>query len=231
MFTKASRNRLIDLFSKIVFKDRPVLITLTYPRVFPCPDRAKEHLDAFLKRMKRRCPRSSGVWRMELQKRGAPHFHLIMFHLPFIPKGEIQAMWEAVISSDIVWNKEIGLFTRIEAIRTARGVMFYASKYLAKSGGLNNDAYLTAVGEYVHPVTLETCWVGRWWGVFNRTDLPVGEEWTMLVEIDDTPFLIFRCKAAEVFQKINEYRWRGFTLYVENAEDWLNLWLDLLIAS
>ena len=54
-------------------------VTLTYPDEFPKDgEEVKRHLDVFLKRLKRKYPGLAGAWKMEFQRRGAPHFHVIM---------------------------------------------------------------------------------------------------------------------------------------------------------
>lgn len=55
-------------------------VTLTYPKVWPkSGDKIKRDLDVFIKRWRRRYGRSFCVWKLEEQKRGAPHYHLLIF--------------------------------------------------------------------------------------------------------------------------------------------------------
>jgi hypothetical protein len=62
------------------FQAKAFSVTLTYPRSWPRdPATWKKDLDTFGKRLRRRYPTLSAVWRMEFQGRGAPHFHLILF--------------------------------------------------------------------------------------------------------------------------------------------------------
>jgi hypothetical protein len=90
-FSAASRRRLIDkmlLFPWSEFVDsdkhRPqadcVLLTLTYPAQYPSHfEIHKRHLDSFHKRLGR--ARDSGFaafWRLEYQRRGAPHYHILI---------------------------------------------------------------------------------------------------------------------------------------------------------
>lgn len=61
----------------------PAMITLTYPgdwlTVAPNGKAAKRHLDAFRKRYERAWGEPlRAVWKLEFQRRGAPHFHLLM---------------------------------------------------------------------------------------------------------------------------------------------------------
>lgn len=59
-------------------------VTLTYPRRWPTPDGAKDHLRRFTSSLRCALQREDGdtcfVWRMEPQQRGAPHFHLLLWH-------------------------------------------------------------------------------------------------------------------------------------------------------
>ena len=63
------------------------MMTLTYPIEFPGAREAKEHLKTYCQRLERvfklADKRIAIVWRMELQQRGAVHFHLLLF----IPDG------------------------------------------------------------------------------------------------------------------------------------------------
>lgn len=172
-FTSAARKRLMDLMARISysqldgFRHRAVFLTLTYLDS-PSPLESARQLDVFLKRVRRRFPSASGIWRKELQKRGAIHYHLIIFNIPYWHKSDVQKVWGEVIGQERP-------FTRIEAIRTRNGVFYYVSKYMTKdnddddggsddgersdASGLDNDTYLTAGN--------------RWWGVFNRKNLPL----------------------------------------------------------
>jgi hypothetical protein len=56
-----------------------VFVTLTYPGEYPGDGRlVKGHLRAFRERWERHYGSVEGVWKMEFQRRGAPHFHLAM---------------------------------------------------------------------------------------------------------------------------------------------------------
>ena len=135
----------------------PTFGTLTYPGEWPSdPKRWKRDLDAFGKRLRRRHPEASVIWKLEPQKRGAPHFHLLIFNVPRLDKTWLSAAWYAVVASNDVRHLRAG--TRIESIRSWRGVMSYASKYTAK-----------VIDEL--PEGWEA--VGRMWGVIGRDNLPI----------------------------------------------------------
>lgn len=77
------------------------------------------------KRVKRRYP--NGRWRyvrvVELTKKRTPHLH-ILCTLPFIPQRWLARQWGELTGSYIV---------DIRAIKSARGLAHYLSKYVAKS--------------------------------------------------------------------------------------------------
>ena len=176
-------------------------------------------------------PRVSGIWRLELQKRGAPHFHLILFNLPYLGFEQLRRWWEEIIG----WNQEREsvphVFVRIERIDSMKKLMCYVSKYCAKvekapqarqdagdalqsegvdgAGGgalLDSASYLTAERETV----------GRWWGIINREGLPLA-----VVEVAKMCFGAWALRAKQVaraiFQPKNpKWDWSlGFTLYMD----------------
>lgn len=56
------------------------MLTLTYPAEFPSDGKTvkRKHLRVFLQWLLRRFPLDRGVWFLEFQRRGAPHFHLLL---------------------------------------------------------------------------------------------------------------------------------------------------------
>jgi len=171
-FSKASRKRMLDLFATIDISrcGRPIFVTLTYGQSWPSLSIAKVHLDTFLKRFRRRFPQCSAIWRMELQGRGAPHFHLIFFSLPFYSKRSLARAWGDVIGReywDVSHDSPRCPFTRIERLQSALKGFAYLSKYLAK---LEDDSCVGLTISHISPPPSSS---GRWWGVFNRRFLPL----------------------------------------------------------
>ena len=249
-FSSAARRRLLVMFSKMDWQPGTlaVFMTLTYPAEFPSPREAKKHLRALMERYRRAFPESSAIWRLEFQARGAPHFHLVWFGLPFIPKETVQKLWGEVIA----YAKP---FTRVEAIRSRRKLISYVGKYVAKvdarstasaaspdanagllpddasapgatgaSGGFNLRAYLHALPDgsfsFVHPQTGELCGsVGRWWGVHNKEKLPMAAP----IEVSCLDLAVvyrFRRGARKSWPGVSRRRHQGFSLFVDGAERW-----------
>ena len=154
VFSRGARRRMLRLLATLLRASVPLFVTLTYPGIFPDqPAEYKGHWRAWVKRLRRRWPGAALVWRLEFQRRGAPHFHAFVWGVSF---GELleftgQSWFEVVGSGD---DRHLRAGTRVEKIRDWRGASSYASKYLSKVDG-----------EIV-------AGVGRWWGIENREGLP-----------------------------------------------------------
>jgi hypothetical protein len=151
-FSDASRRNLIQKMAKWNLNDLyGYFITLTYPRVYAEDWRIwKRDLDTLFKRLERKYPELVGCcWRVEFQRRGAPHFHLIavcnkacqnlvLFRL------QIAEMWAEIVTDGYLKSggdmiayapereKHLRAGTGIEAIQGRKQLMAYVSKYLAK---------------------------------------------------------------------------------------------------
>jgi hypothetical protein len=146
-------------------------VTLTYPHVYPeDPEVCKRHLKALYKRLKRRFGEFAAFWRMGIQRRGAWHFHLLLF-VPSSPgllanlRRFLSSSWYEVCGE--VSEGHLLAGTRVEEIRTWRRATSYAERYMAK--------------EEEFPEGLQT---GRIWGVWKEDLLPVQWE-TVKVNLRD----------------------------------------------
>jgi hypothetical protein len=133
--SRRSRLRLQVRINRCKFQlGRVWFLTLTYPREFPPHCAAKNDLRAFLKRIARKWGKRGAIWRIENQKRGAPHFHLILFLAAAVPEREfvewVSRSWHAVVGSGDENHLYYG--ARTELFRSARGVASYCSKYVSK---------------------------------------------------------------------------------------------------
>lgn len=157
-FSAAARKRLIDLVASIKRSHAgglPLFVTLTYPATWPGTAAVwKAHLDAWLKRLDREYVGLSAIWKMEFQSRGAPHFHLLVFGARWIDAQWVARTWYEVVGSGDERHLMAG--TEVRRVKSWRGVMFYASKYLAKK---------TVEQDVSNP--------GRFWGVYRRERLPI----------------------------------------------------------
>ena len=95
-------------------------MTLTYPHVYAeDPEVCKNHLKALRKRLQRMFGDFAAFWRMGIQRRGAWHFHLLLFVGPSVgPIGElrrfISSSWHEVTGTVSEGHLRAG--TRVETI-------------------------------------------------------------------------------------------------------------------
>lgn len=159
-FSRAARRRLLHLLNSLnknKINTLPLFLTLTYPAEFSSDPRTwKRHLDNFRARMRRKFGRFPAVWRLEFQKRGAPHFHLMLFleKAPSDLYEFVSRSWYEVVGSNDL--KHLAAGTNVQQVRSWRGVMSYAAKYMGKL-------------EQLAPGVQSP---GKFWGTWNKGDLP-----------------------------------------------------------
>jgi len=215
-FSAQSRGRLFELFNSLKLNRRATFVTLTYPTSAVNQIDAKRHLRAFFKRIERmyHARKITGIWRMEFQERGAIHFHIIFFGLPFIHKTTISSLWAQV-------TKTYNPFTRIEGVSGHKKLINYVAKYVGKvngdtENGFNSLTYLSAYqfqqGEKI----------GRVWGYLNKADLPFDEQTVLELPFYFERFMQFRDKAAAIHQPIYRSISFGFKIFVGSAASWLD---------
>ena len=135
-------------------------MTLTYPKQYPeDPELCKRHLKALRKRLQREYGSFAAFWRLGIQKRGAWHFHLLLFLGPSI--GLIDKLRHSISSSwyEVTGNISEGYLragTRVVAVKRWKQATSYVERYMAKPEEF--------------PEGLQT---GRIWGIWNEELLPV----------------------------------------------------------
>jgi hypothetical protein len=194
-FSKSSRRNLLRRLASInrttfrAYKGRLISVTLTYPGEYP-EDRevCKNHLKALRKRLTRRFGEFSGFWRMGIQRRGACHFHLLLFVPPSF--GSLANLREFVAFSwyEICGEVSAGHLragTRVEEIRTWRSATSYVERYVAKPKAFPEGVV-----------------TGRVWGKWNEELLPVQWE-TVEISVKDA------YKIRRVYRKLAKMRSSG----------------------
>jgi hypothetical protein len=140
----------------------PLFFTLTYPGSWPRdPEVWKKHLRAFRGRMERKHGKFPAVWRLEFQRRGAPHFHLLVFLdvAPSALREFVSSSWYGVVGSGDQGHLKAG--TQVVGVDSWRRVRNYAVKYLGK-------IEQQAIDPERPP--------GRFWGYWNKALFPVVAE-------------------------------------------------------
>lgn len=134
------------------FRDNLLWIGLTYgAEGVESGERCKADLRAFKQRWVRRWGNIRGFWKLEFQRRGVPHYHLLVVK----PKGfdllECHRMWNEVVGGDSE-----------HLIRGCHVVEWEGDSPAGYVAGYGS----AASKEYQHQVP-EGWWSGRWWGVWG----------------------------------------------------------------
>ena len=112
--------RRLKLVARNIAPKMKATIDLTYPNDFPVDGKTvKKHYSKFRKRLRRLGINS--LWVLEFQKRGAPHFHLMVDSE--IDKELVSKMWFEIVDS--VDEKHLKAATRVQAIKDEGQVIRY----------------------------------------------------------------------------------------------------------
>lgn len=165
-FSSASRRRLLELTNRLAFqRDGVKFLTLTFTGC-PTNEEAKKALRRFYMRLRRRDSRAAVIWRMEYQKRGSIHFHLLMWNTKFWPQRALQRVWEQC-------TRENRSVVHIKRVMNHKHLIRYVSKYIAKMPEGDGFTSLEA-GAYLHATNKTSA--GRFWGIWGKDDLPLAPE-------------------------------------------------------
>jgi hypothetical protein len=154
VFSAKSRYRLFQTLHKLEFKT-VTFCTLTYPAEFPTDAKVyKAHLKEYRRRFELWFGKYPAVWRLEFQKRGAPHYHIMYLDAPFINIQDWCELWHDVIRSNDPAHLKNGVDVKlVTGGAESKLVASYLAKYVAKI----DDRIQSCMK--INP--------GRWWGKWN----------------------------------------------------------------
>jgi hypothetical protein len=140
---------------------KALFVTLTYHHWAENPMEWKRQLALFVKRVQYRYPHASIFWRLEAQKRGAPHFHLIVFGVPWL-QGKTVARWWAECIGLADDAAQLAAGTEVRRVKSYKAACAYVGKYIAKD---EDDKFATEERESLDGV-------GRLWGLRGEQHVP-----------------------------------------------------------
>lgn len=173
-FSSEARVRMMYTISKVRRDLLPSFVTLTYPKEYSEDARDWKHnLKLITKTILRKFPSASGIWKLEPQRRGAPHYHLLVWGVPLCElRGLIPYAWNDLVAPSNVehlrWHLGKignGNVHCVQEVRTQKQMYMYVVKYISKA----------AIEGWQY--------VGKWWGIFGRKNLPLGDE--VIFEINE----------------------------------------------
>ena len=156
--SKSSRRRLLFLINSLGEMEECYFVTLTMREASEDFKEWKRWLNITLTRLRRDYPLLSGIWRLEFQKRGTPHYHLLIF--PQTGNG----LMELRESIRRYWSNAVGKHNtgfqgiQVERVRNLRKSCFYLSIYSTKDEQDRKDIN-----------------TGREWGYINKKHLPIAK--------------------------------------------------------
>ena len=171
-YTPAARRNLLRSLASINQNkvQLPLFVTLTYPGDWDDyhePVQWKKQLNTFQKRLTREYPDHFGIWKLEPQLRGAPHFHLAIYGIDNYRGNNndkhaihmwFSTAWYEIIGSGQVTHLSAG--TQVQLAQSWNGVAGYVGKYFAKTYDQGD---------------LPECWQspGKLWGKLQWDKAPV----------------------------------------------------------
>ena len=201
--TPATMRRMKRDLGEIEADTEAYTFCLTYPVEFPTAKVARAHFNKLTRWCARKRWKAFGAhYKREPQKRGATHFHILLY----CNEGEEAARecahawlrkWCAISSegqSDENKAKQLDVHLHETNFEKMRGDSFfdYLGKYIGKDGGNMPDGYINEGG-------------GKWWGKINKAAIPYA------VEVDETPDIDLeqQWQIKRIFCKLREQRAQG----------------------
>lgn len=239
-WSRKSRSNMVFRLATLDYSDflsgveTPAMVTLTYPgkweKVAPDGATVKKHLTSFFKRFERAFGLAwQGVWKLEFQRRGAPHFHLFQT-IPQVKAGFYRdssgrgrkmlgeglnfRAWLAITWADIVsakgddYKNHVLAGTGIDYAEGARARNPRSlAQYFSKHGSYSAKAYQNEVPELWRESGKS---VGRFWGYRGLKPLVRG----ITITADES------IKMARILRALGSRstRWNGTTRKVETVK-------------
>lgn len=227
-----SRKRMIEGIAQWLNFDegRSYFITITYHEEWGVDFKAwKRDIEVFCKRMKRKLEGIGGLWKLEFQKRGAPHYHILISGANEVLSEMIK--WVTENWADIAHqnSEHKGKYaTNVRRVYSLRHAQHYCAKYMTKDVPL-----------YVNPNedgVLDLIPTGRIWAFFGKVDRSPalefltspeqGKEWKRGAVIH---LVKMGSRYADRFNRMDENRsWSIFGIGQGGAKTDVTQWRDFI---
>lgn len=148
-FSESSRKRLLRIFSRIQISNYKAMhfVTLTYHEAWREADHnPQKDLNSFLQSLRDKYESIDYIWRLEFQKRGAPHYHLIIMFPNGTKAPKYSEFLKYCVSSwhriaDPESDDHAAFGVQGAQLNDYRMAFAYCSKYSAKEESSNEFEY------------------------------------------------------------------------------------------
>jgi len=195
-FTRKARARMRAFLGTIQEVIPSCFVTLTYGLVYPTKvSTTKEDLSKLWRGLMKRYPKASAVWLLHFQRRGAPHFHMIVWGVEVRSlRDYVKPTWHGIVAND-------------------RALQYKSTSRVERSKSLSNlRDYLSKPLQVPDWVLESGQSLGRCWGKKNEKEIPLSERLLYLVAPE------FKYKIRRLYRRYlrSSSRKREYTLPVPN---------------
>jgi len=175
-FSRKSRRGMLLFMNRMDYSVRTTFLTLTFHEC-PTVSQSNEAFKRFVKCVNRRFSGVSAVWRRENQPtRGAIHFHLLVFNLPYWKQKDIQKTWTRCTGED-------RSIVHVKLLWGRRAAMIYVAKYIGK---MPESTGITSLDVSPYQAVEGKKSIGRCWGYINKKALPLAKTEVVVITDDET---------------------------------------------
>lgn len=205
-FSKKSRKALLNKILQLEHRPGYYFVTLTYQNYETTFQTWKKDLNHFYSSVHYHYPRMGFLWKLEYQKRGAPHFHLLLFD-PSIPnlkqlRSIVKEAWYKVVGEKSKSFRHHG--TDVQSIKNIKTSGFYLAMYQCKDQNERLDIPS-----------------GRTWGIKGRAKMPFTEFGEKIM--NEFIYIKFKRCVRKWVQK--QKHSKGYATYLKNRFGSFNVFM------
>jgi hypothetical protein len=162
-FSDKARARMLKTVNQINRPDPPLFITLTYRDNEQDHSKSKKHLDRIRKHFEYKYKQIAAIWRLEFQRRGAIHYHILLWKSDTWLNYPLDEVKETVSKA---WAKII--------LDGSEATLKYSVKIMLGENSNALSLYLLGHNNKTNQIRddLET---GRYWGIWKKELLGIGK--------------------------------------------------------
>lgn len=185
-FSGKMRKRFLDRFNAWhVPNENMYFLHLTYPSEYDQDWHTwKLHLKVFKHHLMRKFPKCEGWWKLELQRRGAPHFHMVIDLRQKCAvkrfRAWVDACWARIAHSLDQYGGRYAC--RVETVTSVRHARNYVCKYMSKLSYAPVDEH----GEVMDSSNMRDT-MGRMWGRIGKPNCEIED--SVQVDVESVTWL------------------------------------------